>query len=90
MYIPNDDAIAYGWVTIVLFLIIGSGVFLAAVVGVQSELSPLINKDIADGKITQQQKNAIQFNRDMSDAIPIWMLLGAFVFVIVRSISRKT
>ena len=84
----GDSAIAYGWFTTTIFLFIAAAVILT-VWAIQAQLVPLYNQDIADHKISTQTSNAVQFNASMLTALPIWTILGVFVFAIVRALARR-
>lgn len=92
----NEDAIAYAWMVITLFIII-AGITTAVLYVVINEFingpngdqSIGINHDIAAGKQSQQSRNAIQFNIDFATNIPIMLVLSIFVFAIGRAIVVK-
>ncbi len=87
-YRSNEDAVAYGWFAICVILLISAALFLC-IIAIVNETTPQMNKDISDGKMSQQTWNAVSFNRQMINSIPFWIIVGTFVFAVVRSIAKK-
>ena len=87
---------AYGWLVISLFLIIAGclyayyvGVINFMVNGPDGDQSSGINHDMKEGKQSTQSVNAINFNVQMAKNIPIFIIVGAFVFAVARAIAVK-
>jgi hypothetical protein len=92
----DDSGIAYAWYVISLFLILAAGIYLvyiqvinAVITGPNGDDSVGINHDINEGKLSEQGKNAAQFNIDFATNIPFFLLLGVFVFAVARAIVVK-
>ena len=93
MYKPHDgydseEAIAYGWFVITIFLLIAAAIILT-IWAIQGALVPMYNADVAAGKVSSQTGNAVSFNSQMLTMLPVWTILGVFVFAIVRALSRR-
>lgn len=97
-YIPalNDDAIAYWWFVSVIFVAISAFMYLVyigvinnLIAGPEGDNAVGINKDITDGKLSEQGKRAVQFNIDFATNIPLFVLLGLFVGAVARAIVVK-
>lgn len=82
----KDDAIAYGWIMILIFLILGSFTYLCVIMLYNGVITQE-NIDISAGLTSEQTKQATSFNRDMAMYMPVFMLIGAFVWSMVRGIG---
>lgn len=82
----GEDAIAYGWFMLLVFLILGAFSYLCITALYNGILAPA-NADISAGMTSEQTKNALAFNRDIAMYMPVFMLLGAFVWAMVRGIG---
>jgi len=101
MYNPekmdNESGIAYGWMMLSIFLIImgllysflSGGVVNALINGPGNDQNVGINHDIAQGKLSTQGVNAIRFNIGMFTNIPLWLIIGGFVYAVGRAITVK-
>ena len=96
-YKPNtEDAIAYGWLALSLFLIIAAFMYVylmgfvnMMINGPNGDQSIGINHDIKEGTLSQQGVNAISFNAAMLTNIPLWLIIGALIFSVARAITVK-
>ena len=84
----GHDAIAYGWFMILVFLILGSITYLSMVY-IDNAVMGQANKYIAEGKLSSQTVNAINFNRSLGMYLPVFMLLGAFVWSMIRGVGGR-
>jgi len=82
----NDDAVAYGWFMLLVFLILGAFSYLCVITLYNGIITPA-NADIASGMTSEQTKNALFFNRDIAMYMPVFMLIGAFIWAMVRGIG---
>jgi hypothetical protein len=90
MYLHNDDGIAYGWAAIMIVLLISAAYYLA-MLAVENQTIEPINKDITSGRMSQQTRNALQYQRDWLEyGFVVMVILSALVFGVVRAIARKT
>lgn len=93
----NTSGVAYAWMVITLFTILcgiliswyGAGVINALLAGPNGDNSVGINHDIAAGYQSAQSRNAIQFNVDFSQNLPIMIVLSVLVFAVARAIVVK-
>ena len=94
--VDNEEAIAYAWMAITIFLVFAAFMYLiyikvvnSMIAGPAGDDSVGINHDINEGKLSEQGKNAAQFNIDFATNIPIFTLLGIFVYAVARAIVVK-
>ena len=94
--VDNEEAIAYGWFAMAIFLAIAAfiyavyiGVINSMISGPNNDNSVGINHDIASGKLSKQGRNAAQFNIDFAMNIPLFVLIGAFIWSVNRAIYVK-
>jgi hypothetical protein len=84
----GEDAIAYGWFMIVVFILLGAITSIAIVV-VENRVIDIANVDITEGTMSQQTYNAIEFNKQMGMYLPVLILLGAFIWSMIRGIGGR-
>lgn len=82
----NDDAVAYGWFMIGAFLILGAFSYFC-IMAIYNVVIEKENTFIAANTTSQATKNALAFNRDMGMYMPVFMLVGVFVWAMVRGIG---
>jgi hypothetical protein len=85
----NDDAIAYGWLFILIFLIFG-GITILAVFALENNAMTQINNFISQGTVSSQTANAITFQRNIGMGLPIIALLGAFLWGMMRGVQSRS
>jgi hypothetical protein len=93
----SEEAIAYGWMVLSLFLMVAGILYLyllgfvnMLIDGPNLDQSIGINHDIAAGKQSVQSVNAMNFNIAMFKNIPIFLITGAFIYAIARAIVVKS
>lgn len=84
----NDRAIAAGWIFMLVFLFAAGFLYLFIGQAENAMLEP-INKMIAGGTVSQRTAQAIEWNRNVTLAIPILTLLGALIWSIMRGIQSR-
>lgn len=92
----NSEGVAYAWMVITLFLIL-AGILIAVfypiinsiISGPNGDNAVGINHDIQAGRLSQQGRNAAQFNIDFATNAPVMIVLSIFVFAIGRAIVVK-
>ena len=84
----GEDAIAYAWLMLLVFLILGSITYLSSMY-FENSIMKIENKWIAEGKSSSQTVNAINFNRSIGMYLPVFMLLGAFIWAMLRGIGGR-
>lgn len=92
----NEDGIAYAWMVITLFIIL-AGILIAVfypvinsiISGPNGDNAVGINHDIQAGRLSQQGRNAAQFNIDFATNAPIMIVMSIFVFAIARAVVVK-
>ena len=92
----SSEGIAYGWMVIMIFLIV-CGILIPLyyvivnnlIAGPDGDNSVGINHDILAGKQSEQSKRAIQFNVDFATNIPFFIVLSILVFAVGRAIVVK-
>lgn len=82
----NEDAVSYGWFMLLVFLVLGAFSYLC-VIALYNGVIGVANVNIGDGLTSEQTKNALSFNRDIAMYMPVFMLLGAFIWAMVRGIG---
>jgi uncharacterized membrane protein len=82
----NDDAIAYGWFMIGAFIILGAFTYFVSM-AIYNVVIVKENVMITANQSSQATKDALTFNRDMSMYLPVFMLIGVFVWAMVRGIG---
>ncbi len=82
----NEDAISYGWFMIGAFLILGALSYFV-IMGIYNVVIEKENTQIAAGESSEATKNALAFNRDMGMYMPVFMLIGVFIWAMVRGIG---
>jgi len=82
----NDDAVAYGWYMIGAFLILGALSYFCTM-AIYNVVIEKENVFIAANQTSLATKNALAFNRDMGMYMPVFMLIGVFIWAMVRGIG---
>lgn len=82
----NEEAVSYGFLMIVIFLIFGAFIY-GCVGALYNEIIGVANEQITEGTMSEQTRNAMEFNRNFCMGLPIVMLIGAFIWGIHRSIG---
>lgn len=82
----NDDAVAYGWFMIGAFLIFGAFTYFCTM-AVYNVVIEKENTFIAANATSKSTKEALSFNRDMGLYLPVFMLIGVFIWAMVRGIG---
>ena len=84
----NDSGIAYGIGVLMIFLVSCTAIMIA--------FTPMINGIIAqhntqveDGSVSEQRKNSTAFSVTIWNGLPIWMLMGGFVWAIIRALEVR-
>lgn len=83
----NEDAVAYGWFMLIVFLILGAMSYFCIVALYNGVIGGPANQEITDGTMSKQTKDALTFNRDLAMYLPVFMLVGAFIWAMVRGIG---
>lgn len=83
---PNDDAVAYGWFMIGAFIILGALTYFCTM-AIYNVIIEKENVEIAAGHSSEATKQALSFNRDMGMYMPVFMLVGVFIWAMVRGIG---
>lgn len=82
----GTDGISYGWYMIGAFLILGALSYFC-IMAIYNVVIEKENTQIALGESSEATKNALAFNRDMGMYMPVFMLIGVFIWAMVRSIG---
>ena len=82
----NEDAVSYGWFMIGAFLILGALSYFC-MMAIYNVVIEKENTYISAGSSSEATKAALSFNRDLGMYVPIFMLIGVFVWSMVRSIG---
>jgi hypothetical protein len=82
----NDEAVSYGWYMIGAFLILGALSYFC-VMAIYNVVIVKENVEISAGHSSEATKSALSFNRDMAMYMPVFMLLGVFIWAMVRGIG---
>jgi hypothetical protein len=85
----REEAIAYGFIAITVFLI-GAGLLYVFMQPLINPLTQTMNSQIDAGHISIQTANAYSWNEQMFRwGIPIAMLVGMILFAVVRALYRR-
>lgn len=82
----GEDGIAYGWFMIGAFLILGAFSYFC-IMAIYNVVIIKENVEITAGHTSEATKQALSFNRDMGMYMPVFMLIGVFVWAMVRGIG---
>ena len=82
----NEDAVAYGWFMIGAFLILGAFTYFCTM-AIYNVVIEKENTFIENNASSEATKQALSFNRDMGMYMPVFMLIGVFVWAMVRGIG---
>lgn len=93
----NEDALSFGWILIVAFVVIFAIAWgVVGLVGNSILWGPAgdntagINNEITHGRMSEQAAGAAQFNRDYLSYVAVPMFLfGTLVFVVVYAYRVK-
>jgi hypothetical protein len=86
--LDNSEAIAYGWFMILVFIFLGALMVVAFIV-VENRVLDVANQDVIKGKMSQQTASAIEFNKQMGMYLPVLILIGVFVWSMIRGIGGR-
>jgi len=84
--LDTESAVSYGWYMIGAFLILGALSYFV-IMGIYNVVIEKENTQIAAGESSEATKNALAFNRDMGMYMPVFMLIGVFIWAMVRGIG---
>jgi hypothetical protein len=82
----NEDAIAYGFFMVGAFIILGAFTYFCTM-AIYNSVILTENKEITLGHSSQATKKSMEFSRDMSLYLPVFMLVGVFIWSMVRGIG---
>jgi len=84
----TENAVAYGWFMLVVFLFVAAIIYLA-VIQVDNQILGIFNEQIADGTVSTQTSQAVNFNRQVGMYLPVLSLLGAFIWSVIRGVGGR-
>jgi len=82
----GEDGISYGWFMIGAFLILGAFTYFC-MMAIYNVVIEKENVFISENSTSKATKEALSFNRDMGMYTPVFMLIGVFVWAMVRGIG---
>jgi hypothetical protein len=82
----GDSGIAYGWFMLLVFLIVGAVSWMCLAYLFNGIIAPA-NTDIVSGVMSMQTKNTMGFSRDLAMYLPVFMLVGSFIWAMLRGIG---
>lgn len=85
----NENGIAYGFFMIVAFLICATLMWVFVGVVYNKILVDEVNPAIAAGEISMQTRSATNFNVAFERFLPVFLLIGIFLWASTRAIYRK-
>lgn len=83
----NDEGIAYIWFMLVILLIVGALLWMV-ISGAMNQFVSVFNGQIVDGGVSQQTADAVNFNILALGSVPIFFLVGAFIYSIMASVNK--
>jgi hypothetical protein len=83
----NDNGIAYIWFMLVVLLIVGAIMWMA-LSGVFNQFIGIFNGQIADGTVSEQTKQAVNFNMLAMGSVPIFLIVGTFIYSIMAAVNK--
>lgn len=86
--IKDESAVSYPLFTIILTLIIGTACYIILTPAINI-VSGVMNTYIADGTISVQTANAYAFNLNLYKILPLFMIIGLFLYAITQALLRK-
>jgi len=86
--IRDESAVSYPLFTIILTLIIGTACYIIITPAINI-VSGVMNTHIADGVISVQTANAYAFNLNLYKILPLFMIIGLFLYAITQALLRK-
>lgn len=84
--LDTESAVSYGWFMIGVFLIMGALSYFC-VMAIYNVVIEKENVEITAGHSSEATKSALAFNRDMAMYLPVFMLIGVFIWAMVRGIG---
>ena len=85
----NEEGIAYGWFMLSLFFLAGAGIWLGLNIVYNEFITAAINPMVAGGTMGMQTYNYLSFFIALEKYLPVFMLLGGFIWAINRAIYAK-
>lgn len=82
----TESAVAYGIFMIAAFLVFGALSYFC-VMAIYNNVIEKENVQILNNQTSEATKQALVFNRDMAMFMPVFMLIGVFVWAMVRGIG---
>ena len=82
----GEDGISYGWFMILAFLVLGALSYFC-MMAIYNVVIEKENAFIAENATSKATKEALSFNRDMGMYLPVFMLIGVFIWAMVRGIG---
>jgi hypothetical protein len=84
----NDSGIAYAFFMVIALLIIGSIMWMAMSSSFNTFLGP-INDRITSGQMSTQTAGPIRFGISLLEAVPIFLLIGVFIYVVLAGVNKR-
>ena len=85
----NDDAVAYGWFLITVF-VITSALLSIILTPLCNQMTEQFNDDVADGMISEQTRSAYNYSLGfVRYGILGFSLIGALLYGVTRAIYKK-
>jgi len=84
----NEEAIAYAFFMIVTLLILGAATWMAMSYGFNLIMTP-VNAQIAEGTMSTQTAAPIAFGMQILAAVPVFLLVGVFIWAILASVNKR-
>ena len=73
---------------ILVFIFLGA-ITSIAIVTVENRVLDVANDDITAGTMSEQTANALEFNKQMGMYLPVLIIIGAFVWSMIRGIGGR-
>jgi hypothetical protein len=86
--IDHEEGVAYGFIMAVAFVICAS-ICMAILSPMSNGILDVVNGEIEDGHVSVQTASAIQWNIQAMTWLPVFALVGIFLWAVVRALEQK-
>jgi hypothetical protein len=84
----DESAVSYGLFVIATVLVLGTLLYVC-IIEVTQQSNDIMNEFITAGSVTQKTRDVYNNQLALITAAPIFMLIGVFLWGIVRSVEKK-
>lgn len=87
-FLNNNTAVSFGYIVIAAFLLGATGIWIMFA-PIFNSLISAYNVNIADGIVTSQNQDAMEFHQNIIYIVPIILLIGIMGWGYIRALEKR-